>query len=523
MPAHYEYAYTTGTLPATPIKSIEYHYNDSSWSDVLTGISEVTYTNSNTSTASAYSLNGATNESSETDTIEFDALAQSLLGNNYRKVDLTDNAVVNVGNDALVVPSTNTSTYSTNSVTTNSTTLYTFQSDEIGNITNVSGVVDLEWNGRRLESISQGGTEILSYKYNIDGQRVSKTVTDPETNEVTTTEYFYNGSILAGQKTGDNVLIFMYDNNGDVFGFTYNGTPYYYVKNAQNDVFLIVDETGEPVVIYQYDAWGKFGCYDATEENIASVNPITYRSYYVDLEMGFFMYYLNSRYYMADWGRFISADTTDILSVQSDLYDKNLFAYCDNNPVVRADNGGEFWNYVIGGLVGAVASGISAAISGGDWKTIILNTSIGAIGGVLAASGLSIGIQVVAGGLLSGGSSLANQMIIEGKTLKEVDWLDVGIDTAIGVGASVLSYRVTKSASDAAGKVINRGVNKIVKGQQSLLSGSKYGNGAIKRGTTILNDGIKQLNTVRGTSSVVGSTTGGFFASVKSFFKRVFG
>ena len=122
----HQYDYTTGTLPATPRKSIEYHYNDNTWSDVLTGISEVTYTNSNTSTASAYSLNGATNESSETDTIEFDALAQSLLGNNYRKVDLTDNAVVNVGNDALVVPSTNTSTYSTNSVTTNSTTLYTF-------------------------------------------------------------------------------------------------------------------------------------------------------------------------------------------------------------------------------------------------------------------------------------------------------------------------------------------------------------------------------------------------------------
>ena len=334
----HEYAYTTGTLPATPRKSIEYHYNDSSWSDVLTGISEVTYTNSNTSTASAYSLNGATNESHETDTIEFDALAQSLLGNNYRKVDLTDNAVVNVGNDALVVPSTNTSTYSTNSVTTNSTTLYTFQSDEIGNITNVSGVVDLEWNGRRLESISQNGTEILSYKYNIDGQRVSKTVTDPETNEVTTTEYFYNGSILAGQKTGDNVLIFMYDNNGDIFGFTYNGTPYYYVKNAQNDVFLILDETGTAVVLYQYDAWGKIGCFDVTEENIASVNPITYRSYYVDLEMGFYMYYLNSRYYIADFGRFISADS--YVQTGQGMLDKNMFAYCGNNPVNYVDPNG---------------------------------------------------------------------------------------------------------------------------------------------------------------------------------------
>ena len=342
----HQYDYTTGTLPATPRKSIEYHYNDNTWSDVLTGISEVTYTNSNTSTASAYSLNGATNESPETDTIEFNSLAQSLLGNNYKKVDLFSASLVKgrgtvEDGGGILTPKSNISTYSTNSVTTNSTTLYTFQSDEIGNITNVSGVVDLEWSGRRLESISQNGTEILSYDYNIDGQRTKKIVTDPTTGTTTTTEFFYNGSILAGQKTGDNVLIFMYDNNGDVFGFTYNGTPYYYVKNAQNDVFLILDETGEPVVIYQYDAWGKFGCYDATEENIASVNPITYRSYYVDLEMGFYMYYLNSRYYIADWCRFISADS--YVQTGQGMLDKNMFAYCGNNPVNRIDPAGQSW------------------------------------------------------------------------------------------------------------------------------------------------------------------------------------
>lgn len=37
------------------------------------------------------------------------------------------------------------------------------------------------------------------------------------------------------------------------------------------------------------------------------------------------------------------ADTTDILAAKGDLYDKNLFAYCDNNPVARVDYGGEFW------------------------------------------------------------------------------------------------------------------------------------------------------------------------------------
>ena len=61
-------------------------------------------------------------------------------------------------------------------------------------------------------------------------------------------------------------------------------------------------------------------------------------------ETGF--YYLNSRYYDPEIGRFISADTTDILGVQSNLYDKNLYAYCDNNPVSRKDTSGFIWETV---------------------------------------------------------------------------------------------------------------------------------------------------------------------------------
>ena len=47
---------------------------------------------------------------------------------------------------------------------------------------------------------------------------------------------------MAGQKTGDETLIFMYDNNGDAFGFTYNGEEYYYIKNVQNDLVAIADK-----------------------------------------------------------------------------------------------------------------------------------------------------------------------------------------------------------------------------------------------------------------------------------------
>ena len=56
------------------------------------------------------------------------------------------------------------------------------------------------------------------------------------------------------------------------------------------------------------------------------------------------MYYLNNRFYDQEIGRFINADTVDlVLASQTTLTDKNLYAYCDNNPVVRKDAGGAIW------------------------------------------------------------------------------------------------------------------------------------------------------------------------------------
>ena len=121
--------------------------------------------------------------------------------------------------------------------------------DEIGNPLTI-GSKSLTWTGRQLQSISDDENNI-SYTYNGDGLRTSKTVNDETTN------YYYNGSILAGQKSGDDTLVFMYDNNSDIFGFIYNDTEYYYIKNAQNDVIAIADTNGNILVKYAYDAWGK--------------------------------------------------------------------------------------------------------------------------------------------------------------------------------------------------------------------------------------------------------------------------
>ena len=138
--------------------------------------------------------------------------------------------------------------------------------------------------------------------------------------------------------------------------------------------------------------------------------------YYYDTETGF--YYVSSRYYDPEVGRFISADTTDILGVDSDLYDKNLYAYCDNNPVMRKDTGGELWvSLAIGAGVGIATQliadfGIGLA-SGSSLTEIASSLSpvdyvSAAFGGALAATGINTKGAVVANAFLGGTTYLAN-------------------------------------------------------------------------------------------------------------------
>jgi len=227
--------------------------------------------------------------------------------------------------------------------------------DEIGNPTAI-GEAALSWNGRQLQRVVDSGNT-YSYAYNIDGQRVSKTVTQTN-NTTTTTEFFYNGSTLAGQKTGENTLVLMYDNNGDAFGFTYNGTQYYYLKNMQGDVDAIVDTNRQIVAKYAYDAWGKVvsvtdadGVEITDNTHIGHINPLRYRSYYYDQESNF--YYLNSRYYAPDICRFLNADGT--IGANQDIHAYNLFAYCSNNPANFCDPTGESLLTAIGAALGAIA------------------------------------------------------------------------------------------------------------------------------------------------------------------------
>ena len=67
-------------------------------------------------------------------------------------------------------------------------------------------------------------------------------------------------------------------------------------------------------------------------------NPYRYRGYRYDTETG--LYYLQSRYYNPDWGRFVNADALG--GVVGELLSHNVFAYCNNNSSNRVDSDGHY-------------------------------------------------------------------------------------------------------------------------------------------------------------------------------------
>ena len=93
--------------------------------------------------------------------------------------------------------------------------------------------------------------------------------------------------------------------------------------------------SGNRVVTYTYDAWGNVTVSGTLATTIGVLNPFRYRGYYYDTETG--LYYLNSRYYNPEFGRFISADG----QLNGGLLGYNQFAYCENNVVNSIDIRGE--------------------------------------------------------------------------------------------------------------------------------------------------------------------------------------
>jgi len=376
--------------------------------------------------------------------------------------------------------------------------------DAMGNPIQYRGM-QMEWEqGHQLKHITGVGLDMYC-RYNDSGKRIRKTVNG------VTTDFYLDGSAILMQTSSDGSRIdFFYDDKGNVFAMKYQNEMYFYRKNLFGDILGILDSHGTELVKYEYNSWGKLlNLTDYSSNGLGRRNPFRFKGYYYDEELG--MYYLNSRYYDPEVGRFISPDTTDILEVQDDLYDKNLYAYCDNNPVMRIDSSGAVWHLAVGAVVGVATQfvadvGIGLA-TGSSFGEVISSLSLvdyaaAAIGGAIAASGIGFAGAVVANATLGGTTYLANCSYKGVKSNKK----DFIASTVIGGVAGAIG------GSGANGKNM-RGVysrsKQVINATKSVRKQAMY-----KAKVT----GIKQ-NITKSTGKTV---LAGIVSNVSNFFRRWF-
>lgn len=265
--------------------------------------------------------------------------------------------------------------------------------DEIGNpLSYYNGSsYSFTWQGRRLVTATKGSKN-MSFGYNDEGLRVSKTVNGVITN------YYYQGTLLVAEETNSNIIVYLYDENGTPVGFMYRAVSYAedvwdiyaFEKNIFGDIVAVYNaDTGVKLISYTYGAWGDTvtSYHNGGSSTTATKNPYKYRGYYYDSDLA--MYYLQTRYYDPAICRFISPDELGYLGANGDLVSYNLYAYCSNNPVMCCDPSGHI---AISTLVALITVGIAtlvtaAAITYGvvEEETIVLDLSYS----LPIASGLS--------------------------------------------------------------------------------------------------------------------------------------
>lgn len=188
---------------------------------------------------------------------------------------------------------------------------------------------------------------------------------------------------------------------------------------------------------------------------IAYKNPFRYRSYYYDFETN--LYYLNSRYYDPEIGRFINADNISILSEGKDLPNGlNLYNYCGNNPINNTDGSGEaWWEWLLSAIIAIVTiaavvavsvftaglgMSIAGALGGGVGATIFGSAAGGAITGTITGALMSFGISIISQGLTVG--------------YDDINWGQVGINTLIGAASGFVSGAIFGAISGTV-KIMN--------------------------------------------------------------------
>ena len=279
------------------------------------------------------------------------------------------------------------------------------------------------------------------------------------------------------------VLDFIYDESGKPFAMIdqLGALPktYYYVLNLQGDVVKLVTESGAVAASYEYDAWGNIL---ASSGSMAEKNPLRYRGYYYDTETGF--YYLQSRYYDPVTHRFINADSYS--STGQGIIGYNMFAYCNNSPVIQADHTGEFGlltlvSAVVSAAVNVATTYIAAKATGQEYTLTdaLVSAAIGAVNAIPGAgpfiaggiSGAYSAYTAVKNGATAGEAALCFAVSATATTASIGNLANLGTESALRIAATASADLVFGTGYNCIAATTNKAVS--VKAEERKASGTQ--------------------------------------------------
>ena len=296
-----------------------------------------------------------------------------------------------------------------------------------------------QFEGRRLVRWLYGGG-YYDYVYNDQGLRIKKT-----DYRGVTWNYIYDGNKLIREKSINNTLDFLYDEYDNLYGFIKDNTEkYLYIRDQLQNIIGITDINGKIVVKYSYDAWGAIkSIIDTSSSGIGKLNPFRFKGYYYDNESS--MYYCKTRYYVPQWGRWLSPDSIEYLNPES-INKLNLYTYANNNPVIYYDPDGHMallCALLILGAIGMVANVGSQALTDlayrneFKWENYLVAAGAGFLGGMCYAIP---GVGSIVSAAVTSGLTTAGQMIVSGEYYDCWDYLIMAGGSAILSGLTAWEF-----------------------------------------------------------------------------------
>ena len=309
---------------------------------------------------------------------------------------------------------------------------------------------EYKFEGRRLvgifEDLGVDEQKTVDYTYNSNGLIIKKVLgywyADDRDSEEYTTKYYYDGEKLITEIGPRNRLDYLYDENGILYGLIKDSSrKYFYIRDFMSNILGLVDNSGNIVVKYKYDAYGnRISITDTSGCDLGNINPFRYKGYYYDDDAQ--MYYCKSRFYVPLWHRWLNSDSINYLEPKN-ITSLNLFTYCNNNPVMYVDPTGRF---TILGLLISVGLSLAFevledALDGNgmdhDWKDY-LGAGISGIFGASSGNFVMNGIFSFAGGITDAWLSGDLKENGIGNLI-----LSIGVSFLISEGASRLSKHIS--------------------------------------------------------------------------------